>query len=115
MNEKRLRKLDQNSIFLIILVIIIIVLETLSCTIYRTPIETRLLLRVISRGVFGILAFDISFLYLFTSNQSFFTKNKTASQRKIGGILVGFIGIILIVTALLGYGTNGDPRLIWWK
>lgn len=99
----------------IILVILFVALEVLSITYLNNPLETKLLARVIARGCMGLLALYNSIYMFFSENSFLLRKNISQKQRVISGILLGIVGFIMILTAFLGYGTNGDPRLIWWK
>jgi small-conductance mechanosensitive channel len=101
----------------IILITLFVALEILSLTLLRNPLETKLLARVISRGVFGIAILYNSAYLLLTKKYSPLLKasEQKKNQRVIIGILLGIVGFGMVLTAFLGYGTNGDPRLIWWE
>lgn len=99
----------------VIAIILFIVCEFLSYTILSNPEYLRLLCRVISRGIFGLWCIYNALYLLFTSKWSFLCLNSTPKQRLICGVILGLLGLLGLITALLGYGTNGDPRLIWWE
>lgn len=108
-------KLKINYVVSAIMVISFILLELVSIIALQDNDDTKLLLRVIARGIFGLLMFYNSLHLLFTNAGSILGKNLTLKQRRLSGILIGIVGLIMIVTAFLGYGTNGDPRYYWWK
>ncbi len=55
-------------------------------------------------------------MYLLLSDgRSFLTIKASKKERLIGGILLGIFGLICVITSLLGYGLNGDPRIMLWK
>lgn len=99
----------------IVVIILFIVCEVISCTILSSPEHYKLLCRVIARGLLGLLLIYNSLYLLFTSKWSFLCLKSTPKQRLICGIVLGLAGLIGLITAILGYGTNGDPRFIWWK
>jgi len=89
--------------------------EIIGYTVLRTNLDFSLFCRVISRGIFGLLLLYNAIYLIFTSKWSFLWISATSKQRLICGVLLGLVGLVEVVTAFLGYGTNGDPRLIWWK
>lgn len=74
-----------------------------------------LIFRVLSRGILGLTILFNGYLITFTNRWTFLVKNSSRSVRLAIGILLLFVGLYGFVTALLGYGTSGDPRLLWWK
>jgi uncharacterized membrane protein len=112
------KKVKNNSIYIIIHVIalvLIVLCEIASYTIFSTPNNLRLLFRVISRGIIGLICIYNAFYLLCTTKLSFLCLKSNSKRRHMYGIILGVVGLIALVTAFLGYGTNGDPRLIWWK
>lgn len=99
----------------IIFVAIFIILEVISYTILRNAGDTKLLFRVLSRGVFGVCCIYNSLYELFTTKWSFLCLNATPKQRRFSGILLGIVGLLTVLTAIMGYGTNGGPVLTWWE
>lgn len=99
----------------IILFLLIVILEVLSSTLFSEPQTSKLLCRMISRGLFGILFLYHSIYLMFTNKQYFLSKNLTGKHRRLCGFLICIVSLGLIITAFLGYGTNGDPRYLWWK
>lgn len=99
----------------IILLLLFIVGEILGLTLLNNDGDLTLLIRVISRGILGLLMVYNSLYLLLTSRWSFLTVNATPKQRLLCGAALGIVGLWGLITTILGYGTNGDPRLIWWK
>jgi Na+-driven multidrug efflux pump len=95
--------------------ILFILFEILSMTIFNNGSEFKLLLRVLSRGVLSVLFIFNACYLLLTNRWSFLSIGITHKKRIFIGTLIGLVGLGLFITALLGYGTNGDPRLLWWK
>lgn len=77
--------------------------------------DKRLFLRVLARGALGLLLVYDSLYLLFTSKWSFLCINATIKQRRVAGVLLGLIGMYGLITAILGYGMNGDPRWNWMQ
>ena len=99
----------------IIIAVIFVVLEILGLTIFNDNFDNSLLCRVMSRGTLGLIIIYNSLYLLITSKWSFICLKSSKKQRIFCGVVLGLVGAGLLITALLGYGTNGDPRLIWWK
>lgn len=114
--EKKSEKKNLSYIVVnVVIVIVFVVFEILSSTILSSPEHYKLLCRVIARGLLGTLFIYNSLYLLLTSKWSFLCTNATPKQRLICGIVLGLGGLVGLITAILGYGTNGDPRFIWWK
>jgi UPF0716 family protein affecting phage T7 exclusion len=99
----------------ILSVILFIVLELIGIIAFQDGDETKLAFRVIARGVFGILLLYNSGYMLFTKKPTFLNSNGSPKQRLLATILIGIVGLVMVITALLGYGTNGDPVYRWWE
>ncbi len=115
MSRRRIKKVPGNILLNILFVVLFILLELVGVIIDFNRDETRLLIRVIARGVFGILILYNSAHLLFTKNPSFIDSSGSTKKRIFVGILLGFVGLITVITAFLGYGVNGDPVLRWWE
>ena len=113
--EHRKKKLDTCTVINLIAAIIFFILIMLSITLLKDPLENKLICRVLARGIFGLLVLYNAGYLLFTKGTAFIWHRMNEKQRLIGGIAIGIIGLILVVTAILGYGVNGDPVLTWWK
>lgn len=110
--------LKDNAIYIlsnILVVLLFLIVEILGYTIFGNNGNTTLLFSVIARVLFGGLIIFNAIYLIFTSKWSFLCINATPKKRLIFGILLGLVGLFGLITALLGYGTNGDPRLIWWN
>jgi tryptophan-rich sensory protein len=114
MNVRR-KMYSINTLISVILITLFILMNILSYTIFSDTSETKLLFRMMARGIFGLALIYNSIYLLITDKQSFLVRNSTPMQRKLCGTLIGLVGIGMVLTALLGYGINGDPRFIWWK
>lgn len=99
----------------IIIAIIFFVLEILSVTLFRDQIVNAIICRVVSRGVLGLLLVYNAGYLLFTQGSGFMWFHIKSRQRFFTGIILGIAGLGLVVSALMGHGTNGDPTLIWWR
>ncbi|HWT73579.1 MAG TPA: hypothetical protein VN258_02515 [Mobilitalea sp.] len=110
------KKSDKGNIIInIIMFCLFVLIDLLSYTVFYDTGNAKYFFRMIARGIFGALLFYDSMFLLLTTRQSFLCKNATVSKRKLCGILIGIVGAIMIITAFLGYGRNGDPRYIWWE
>lgn len=111
------KEVNKNPIYIVIHVIALVLFllcEIASYTIFHNPENIRLLFRVIARGLLGVMCVYNAFYLLCTTQWSFLCKKATLKKRRIYGVILGIVGLLTIITAFLGYGTNGDPRLIWW-
>lgn len=99
----------------IIFVVIFFVLEVIALLFFKDAYQFKLLFKVIARGEFGIMLLYNSYYHLFTAGQSILDPKQSKRQRLVTGILLAVVGFGMLITALLGYGTNGDPRLYWWR
>lgn len=97
------------NIFLLVLVILLVVIS------FGLQGDSKYKMRVLFRGFLGILILYNSAYLLFTNNWSFITKKNSKKERLAAGVLLGFVGLFGVVTAILGYGLNGDPRVILWR
>ena len=77
--------------------------------------DAKYLMRVYFRGFLGLLLLYNSMYLLLSDGRSFLTIKASKKERLIGGILLGIFGLICVITSLLGYGLNGDPRIMLWK
>lgn len=77
--------------------------------------DFKFMLRVFFRGLLGLLILYNSMYLLLTNQWSFLTIKASKKERLIGGIVLGITGLICVITSLLGYGLNGDPRVMLWK
>jgi formate-dependent nitrite reductase membrane component NrfD len=99
----------------ILFILLFIVLELIGIFAYTDGSETRLAFRVIGRGVLGVLlVFNSSFM-LITRKTTFLNSKVSPKQRLLSSVLLGIVGLGMIITALMGYGINGDPILKWWE
>ena len=98
----------------IISIVLYIISLGLSYTVFRNVGDIKLLCRVISRGILCLLIIYNSLYLLFTPKWSFLCLKCSPKRRLIVGIVLGFAGLMGLVTAILGYGINGDPTFIWW-
>lgn len=111
MNEK----MQKGKIYLFINVfMLIMVILSLVISIGLSG-DTKYLMRVFFRGLFGLLILFNSMYLILTNRWSFLTINASKKKRLICGIVLGIVGLICIITSLLGYGLNGDPRILLWK
>ena len=111
-------KIEGQRTILVVSVILLasfIILGTLSYTVLKDITPAKYAVRVIARGLIGILSCYHAFLMLFTSKKYYLTKNSNRKQNRFSGILLGFVGLGMVLTAIAGYGINGDPRLFWWQ
>ena len=110
MNEKMKKSkiyLFMNVFLFIMLILILVISIGLSG-------NTKYLLRVIFRGFLGLLMIYNSIYLLLTNGWSFLTIKASKKERLIFGILLGIVGLICVITSLLGYGLNGNPRIMLW-
>ncbi|MDF2540742.1 MAG: hypothetical protein K0S47_460 [Herbinix sp.] len=114
MKEERRNKNYALIIVNCIAIALFIICEVISSTIYKDTELLKLLFRVLSRGLLGI-NFIYSSYYILFSKKSSLLDSRNQKARWVSGLLIGLVGIGMIITAILGYGVNGDPRLIWWK
>jgi hypothetical protein len=110
-NSDKAKKL--NIIISIALTAIVLLLELLALTVF--PTNGHLVCRVLSRGVLGFLVTYNGCYLTFTKHWSFLCRNATNKRRRVCGIILLIVGFIAVVTALMGFGSNGDPRLKWWE
>jgi len=111
-------KIEGQRIILIVSTILLasfVILGILSYTALKDTTPAKYAVRVIARGLIGVLACYHSYLMLFTRKKYYLTKNSNRKQNRFSGILLGFVGLGMVLTALAGYGINGDPRLFWWQ
>lgn len=99
----------------IVMIAVIVLLDVLSTVLFGHENENRYLLRIISRGVMGVLLVYDSIYLLMADRWTLFSIKASSKQRLIGAILIGIVGIGCVITAFLGYGINGDPRYNLWK
>lgn len=109
--QQKYHHIGINIIFAGLFVIFIV----FSYIMFNTTLNDRLLLRVASRGLFGVLLIYDSVYLIFTNKWSFLSINISRKQRIFSGFMLGMVGIIMLITAFLGFGINGDPRLFWWR
>ncbi|MFZ5353515.1 MAG: hypothetical protein ACOZCL_12455 [Bacillota bacterium] len=75
--------------------------------------EHKVLIGVLFRGVISILILYNSLYLLFTNKPSFIARNIVVKDRRLAGILLFAVGMLGLVTAIMGYGINGFPLLDW--
>ncbi len=112
------KKLEgQKGIFIISVAMIgsFLLAEFLSIAIFGDTSDIKYLLRIYARGILGVLAVYHGSIMLFTKKVYYLTKNNTRNQSRFAGVLLLLLGIGMVVTAIAGYGMNGDPRYIWWN
>lgn len=112
------RKLeDQKGILVVSAILLgtIIICGALSYTVFSDTVPTKYALRIIARGTIGILAAYHGLLTCFRKKKYYLTSNTTPGQNRFAGIFLIILGIGMLITALLGYGVNGDPRYLWWQ
>ena len=97
------------NVFMLILVILFLVISI------GLSGDSKYIMRVLFRGFLGLLILINSLYLLLTNGWSFLTIKASKKERLICGILLGVAGLICIITSLLGYGLNGDPRILLWK
>ncbi|MDF2537397.1 MAG: hypothetical protein K0S76_418 [Herbinix sp.] len=114
--EQQNKKISRTFILINVLMgIIVLAMGVLSIITPSDPIKTKLLIRVLLRGMISLLTLYNSIYLLFTKKYTPLAKDVSTKQRYFAGILLGIVGLIMLLTAFLGYGINGDPRLIWWE
>ncbi len=104
-----IRYLTVNLIWIVILVILSIssVLST-----WRFGFAV---LSILTRGIMGIGVIINGIYWMVSKNWPFRDKNLTTGKKQFGGILLIVVGLIGVITALMGYGFNGNPRFLWWE
>jgi|GEM_PF-5780034 hypothetical protein len=112
------RKLEDQIGILVVSAILLgafIICELLSYTVLKNTVPTKYLLRMVARGSAGVLAIYHGLLMYFKKKKYYLTSNTTPSQNRFAGAALAILGAALLLTAFLGYGTNGDPRYLWWQ
>lgn len=95
-------------------VVLFLLLDILSYSIAEIG-DLNFLLRVFSRGVFGIMLLTNAVYLLLPPKPTYYTVDMKHQHRIFCGISLGIVGLVMLITAALGYGTNGDPVLKWWQ
>ena len=99
----------------VLMTVVMIVLVVLSTILFGHEDENRYALRVITRGVLGILLIYDALYLLLTDKWSFLSMKASRKQRLFGGVLIGIVGFGCVITTFLGYGINGDPLYFFMK
>jgi hypothetical protein len=71
----------------------------------------QILIGVLIRGVFALLIIFNAVYLVFTKQPSFLLRKGQERHRILMGVLLLTVGLFTLITACLGYGINGYPRL----
>ena len=115
MNERIMNeKMKKNKVYLFVNVFVFIMLILILAISIGISGDAKYWMRVIFRGSLGLLLLFNSMYLILTNGWSFLTIKSSKKERLIGGIIIGIVGLICVITSLLGYGLNGDPRIMLW-
>lgn len=110
MNRRELGVLNKLYILLNIVMGLFCIILTLILFIFSNQ---KILVGVVIRGTISLIVIFNSIYLLFTNQKSFLISKGKEKQRKLIGIILLVVGLAMLITALMGYGINGYPRL--WK